>query len=121
MKGMTMTEQENVHKLMLTVLLQNIQAMARDINHAIQAKLLSRWGMSSNQIIRQRNNLSTELIEQFGQLKLLMEHGLVAEEKPLDLVDQVKALVKTAPQATTKALDAPPGWTKDADGNWVTL
>ena len=116
-----MTEQENVHKLMLTVLLQNIQAMARDINHAIQAKLLSRWGMSSNQIIRQRNNLSTELIEQFGQLKLLMEHGLVAEEKPLDLVDQVKALVKTAPQATTKALDAPPGWTKDADGKWVTV
>jgi len=116
-----MSEQENVQKLMLTVLLQNIQAMARDINHAIQAKLLSRWGMSSNAIIRQRNNLSTELIEQFGQLKLLMEHGLVAEEKPLDLVDQVKALVKTAPQATTKALDAPPGWTKDADGKWVTV
>ena len=112
-----MTEQENVQKLMLTVLLQNIQAMARDINHAIQAKLLSRWGMNSNAIIRQRNNLSTELIEQFGQLKLLMEQGLVVEEKPLDLVSEVKALVKTAPQVK---LDAPPGWTKDVDGNWVT-
>ena len=118
MKGYNMTEQENVQKLMLTVLLQNIQAMARDINHAIQAKLLSRWGMSSNQIIRQRNGLSTELIEQFGQLKLLMEQGVVAEEKPLDLVSEVAALVKTAPQAK---LDAPPGWTKDADCKWVTL
>ena len=114
---MTMSEQENMHKLMLTVLLQNIQAMARDINHAIQAKLLSRWGMSSNQIIRQRNNLSTELIEQFGQLKLLMEQGTVAEEKPLDIVGEVKALIDNAPQVK---LDAPPGWTKDADGNWVT-
>ena len=112
-----MSEQENVQKLMLTVLLQNIQAMARDINHAIQAKLLSRWGMSSNQIIRQRNGLSTELIEQFGQLKLLMEQGVVAEEKPLDLVGEVKALIKNAPQAK---LDAPPGWKKDDDGNWVT-
>lgn len=112
-----MTEQENVDRLMITVLLQNIQAMARDINHAIQSKLLSRYGMNSNAIIRQRNNLSTELMEQFGQLKMLMTNSVAAEEKPLDLVGQVQALIKTAPQAK---LDAPPGWTKDVDGNWVT-
>ena len=118
---MTMSEQENVQKLMLTVLLQNIQAMARDINHAIQAKLLSRWGMSSNAIIRQRNNLSTELIEQFGQLKLLMEQGVVAEEKPLDLVTEVAALVKTAPQVKATPVEGPPGWKQAIDGEWFEV
>ena len=120
---MTMSEQEIVQKLMLTVLLQNIQAMARDINHAIQAKLLSRWGMSSNQLIRQRNGLSTELIEQFGQLKLLMEQGLVAQEKPLDLVSQVSALVQTAPQikAPVVVQSGPPGWKQDINGDWFEV
>ena len=107
---------EKVKQLLITVLLQNINAMSRDINHAIQSKLLSRYGMSSHQIIRQRNNLSTELIEQFGQLKLLMEQGLVVEEKPLDLVSEVKAMVKTAPQA-----EGPPGWKQDLHGHWFEI
>ena len=116
-------EARNVQKMMISVLLQNIQAMARDINHAIQAKLLSRWGMNSNAIIRQRNNLSTELIEQFGQLKLLMEQGLVAQEKPLDLVSQVSALVQTAPQVKVPVVvqSGPPGWKQDVNGDWFEV
>jgi len=115
---------EKVKALLITVLLQNINAMSRDINHAIQSKLLSRYGMSSHQIIRQRNNLSTELIEQFGQLQLLMEGGTV-EEKPLDLVTQVKAMIGDAPQAEVKTpvvvQSGPPGWKQDINGEWFEV
>ena len=115
---------EQVKQLLVTVLLQNINAMSRDINHCIQSKLLSRWGMSSNQIIRQRNNLSTELIEQFGQLTLIMQQG-VTEEKPVDLVSQVKAMVGDAPQVEVKTpvvvQSGPPGWKQDINGEWFEV
>ena len=118
MKGMNMSEK--VKQLLITVLLQNINAMSRDINHAIQSKLLSRYGMSSHQIIRQRNNLSTELIEQYGQLQLLMEGGTV-EEKPLDLAAQVKAMIGNAPQVKTAPVEGPPGWKQDLNGHWFEI
>jgi len=107
-------------KLLVTMLLSNLQGMKRNIDHNIQSKMLSRWGLSNNQILKSHNLLSEQLIEQMGMVNLLLTKGTV-EEEPLDVVGHLNKVLGTAPQATTKALDAPPGWTKDADGNWVTV
>ena len=107
-------------KLLVTMLLSNLQGMKRNIDHNIQAKMLSRWGQSNNQILKAHNLLSEQLIEQMGQVNLLLTKGTV-EEEPLDVVGHLNKVLGTAPQATTKVLDAPPGWTKDVDGNWVTV
>jgi len=118
---MNMTEK--VKQLLVTVLLQNVNAMSRDINHAIQAKLLSRWGMSSNAIIKQRNNLSQELIEQFGNIQMVMENG-VAEEKPMDIAGALAGIVGKAPQVDPKKVvvqAGPPGWKQDINGEWFEV
>ena len=106
-------------KLLVTMLLSNLQGMKRNIDHNIQAKMLSRWGLSNHQILKSHNLLSEQLIEQMGQVNLLLTQGTV-EEKPLDIVGQLNKVLVTAPQAE-QVLDAPPGWTKDVDGNWVTV
>ena len=107
-------------KLLVTMLLSNLQGMKRNLEHNIQAKMLSRWGLSNNQILKAHNLLSEQLIEQMGQVSMLLKNG-TAEEKPMDVVGAISKMLGTAPQDAPKALDAPPGWSKDADGNWVTV
>ena len=107
-------------KLLVTMLLQNLQSMKRNIDHNIQSKLLSRWGQSNNQIIKAHNLLSEEMIEQMGQIKMIMQTGS-AVEKPLDVAGALAKVIGDAPQQGVVQLDAPPGWTKDVDGNWVTM
>ena len=102
------------------MLLQNLQSMKRNIDHNIQSKLLSRWGQSNNQIIKAHNLLSEEMIEQMGQIKMIMQTGS-AVEKPLDVAGALAKVIGDAPQQGVVQLDAPPGWTKDAAGNWVTV
>ena len=113
---MNMYEAETI-KLLVTMLLSNLQGMKRNIDHNIQSKMLSRWGLSNNQILKSHNLLSEQLIEQMGQVSMLLKTG-TAEEKPMDVAG---ALAKVLGEAPQKVLDAPPGWTKDADGNWVNV
>ena len=108
-------------KMLVTMLLSNLQGMKRNIDHNIQSKMLSRWGLSNHQILKSHNLLSEQLIEQMGQISMLLKTGVIEDEKPMDLVSQLKKALGAAPQADTKELDAPPGWTKDADGKWVTV
>jgi len=109
-----------VIKLLVTMLLSNLKGMKRNLDHNIQSKMLSRWGLSNNQILKAHNLLSEQLIEQMGQVSMLLKTGTTVEE-PMDIAGALTKVIGTAPQATTKALDAPPGWTKDADGKWVTV
>ena len=108
---------EEAIKLLVTMLLSNLQGMKRNIDHNIQSKMLGRWGLSNNQILKAHNLLSEQLIEQMGQVSMLLKTGFV-EEKPLDIAGSLAKVLGEAPQVK---LDAPPGWTKDVDGNWVTL
>ena len=107
-------------KLLVTMLLSNLQGMKTNIDHNIQAKMLSRWGLSNNQILKAHNLLSEQLIEQMGQISMLLKTG-TAVEQPMDVAGALAKVIGAAPQADTKVLDAPPGWTKDADGKWVTV
>ena len=107
-------DQESV-KLLVTMLLSNLQGMKRNIDHNIKSKMLSRWGLSNNQIIKSHNLLSEQLVEQMGQVAMLLKTG-TAVEQPMDIAGALANVLGNAPQAK---LDAPPGWTKDVDGNWV--
>ena len=104
-------------KLLVTMLLSNLQGMKRNIDHNIQSKMLSRWGLSNNQILKSHNLLSEQLIEQMGAVSMLLKNGF-EEEKPMDVAGALAKVLGKAPQTE---LDAPPGWTKDADGNWVNV
>ena len=106
-------------KLLVTMLLSNLQGMKKNIDHNIQAKMLSRWGLSNNQILKSHNLLSEQLIEQMGQVSMLLSTG-TTQEQPMDIAGQLQKVLGTAPQKELK-LDAPPGWTKDATGKWVTV
>ena len=108
-------DQESI-KLLVTMLLSNLQGMKRNIDHNIQSKMLSRWGLSNNQIIKSHNLLSEQLVEQMGQVAMLLKTG-TAVEQPMDIAGALANVLGNAPQAK---LDAPPGWTKDVDGKWVT-
>ena len=112
---------EDVVKLLVAMLLSNLQGMKRNVEHSIQSKLLSRWGMNSNQIIRQHNLLSTEIVEQMGQISMIGKGG-DGQEKPLDIMGALGQMIGTAkPEVKVEApvvVDAPPGWIKDAAGTW---
>ena len=112
---MNMYEAETI-KLLVTMLLSNLQGMKRNIDHTIQTKLLSKCGMSPNQVIRAHNQLGEVLVEQMGQVAMILKTGS-AVEQPMDIAGALANVLGNAPQAK---LDAPPGWTKDANGNWVT-
>ena len=115
-----MYEAETI-KLLVTMLLSNLQGMKRNIDHNIQSKMMSRWGLSNNQILKSHNLLSEQLIEQMATVSLLLKTGTVVEE-PMDVAGALAKVLGNAPQVEApKVLDAPPGWTKDVDGNWVTL
>ena len=107
-------DQESV-KLLVTMLLSNLQGMKRNIDHNIQSKMLSKWGMSPNQIIRAHNQLGEVLVEQMGNVAMILKTG-GAVEQPMDIAGALANVLGNAPQAK---LDAPPGWTKDANGSWV--
>ena len=111
---MNMYEAETI-KLLVTMLLSNLQGMKRNIDHNIQSKMLSRWGLSNNQILKSHNLLSEQLIEQMGQVSMLLKTGTAVEET-MDIAGALAKVIGKAPQVK---LDAPPGWTKDVDGNWV--
>ena len=104
-------------KLLVTMLLSNLQGMKRNIDHNIQSKMLSRWGLSNHQILKSHNLLSEQLIEQMGQVAMILKNGF-EEEKPMDVAGALAKVLGKAPQTE---LDAPPGWTKDAEGNWVNV
>ena len=104
-------------KLLVTMLLSNLQGMKRNIDHNIQSKMLSRWGLSNNQILKSHNLLSEQLIEQMSTVSMILKNGF-EEEKPMDVAGALAKVLGKAPQTE---LDAPPGWTKDADGNWVNV
>ncbi len=109
---------KEVLKMVIALLMSNLQSTANDINSAIQKKLMSRWGLNSNQIIRQRNALSTEIVEQASQLSMILKSGL-EPEKPVNFTDMLTKMVGQAPQPDV--LDAPPGWKKDEAGNWIEV
>jgi len=104
-------------KLLVTMLLSNLQGMKRNIDHNIQSKMLSRWGLSNHQILKSHNLLSEQLIEQMSTVSMILKNGF-EEEKPMDVAGALAKVLGKAPQTE---LDAPPGWTKDADGNWVNV
>ena len=107
---------EEAIKLLVTMLLSNLQGMKRNIDHNIQSKMLSRWGLSNNQILKSHNTLSEQLIEQMGSISMLLKTGTAVEE-PMDVMGALGKVLGNAPQVK---LDAPPCWTTDVDGNWVT-
>ena len=118
---MNMTEE--TIKLLVTMLLSNLQGMKRNIDHNIQSKKLSRWGLSNNQILKAHNLLSEQLIEQMGQVSMLLKTGTAVEE-PIDVVGAIGKVFGNAPQnyaTVTAAPSGPPGWKQAIDGEWFEI
>ena len=84
---------EETQQLFLSIMFGRLQTMCKNLEFNVNKKMMSRWGMSDNQLIRGHNNGNEAIMEQMQNIQLLQSN--TAFEKPMDPMAMMKTMVET--------------------------
>ena len=86
-------------QLFLSIMFGRLQTICKNLEFNTNKKMMSRWGMSDNQVIRSHNNGNECIMEQMQNIQLLQSN--TAFEEPKDPLAMMKTMVETAKQPLT--------------------
>ena len=90
---------EETQQLFLSIMFGRLQTMCKNLEFNVNKKMMSRWGMSDNQLIRGHNNGNEAIMEQMQNIQLLQSN--TAFEEPKDPVAMMTTMVEAAKQPLT--------------------
>ena len=85
-----MFNQETI-QLFLSIMFRRLDVLCKNLEFSDNKKLMSRWGMSNNQLIRANNSGNEAIMEQMQNIQLLQK-GMTHEE-PKDIMKMFKELI----------------------------
>ena len=78
-------------QLFLSIMFRRLEVLCKNLEFSDNKKLMSRWGMSNNQLIRSNNSGNEAILEQMQNIQLL-QNGKTQEE-PQDVMKMFKELM----------------------------
>ena len=97
-----MFNQETI-QLFLSIMFRRLDVLCKNLEFSDNKKLMSRWGMSNNQLIRANNSGNEAIMEQMQNIQLLQQ-GRTTEE-PKDVMSMFKDLMVQAEPKKTLTFD----------------
>ena len=89
---------DETQQLFLSIMFGRLQTICKNLEFNTNKKMMSRWGMSDNQVIRSHNNGNECIMEQMQNIQLLQSN--TAFEEPKDPLAMMKTMVEKGSTTT---------------------